>query len=115
MQSVNVSHPDGDPMAVRHTRVPIEGLGVAHVVTNPVVASTDVLLWRYDGSTPVECTHWSSCGGSSAAAQDMHAFWCDLETLTLCVRGVPSIQYFSDWDYMDRKCKQLFGRSFADY
>ncbi len=115
MQSVDASDSRDEKTAVRHTRVPIEGLGVAHVVTDPVVASTEVMLWRYDGATPVDCTHWTRCGGSPEAADDMHIFWCDMETLTLCVRGVSYRHYFSDWDYMDRKTRQLFGVPFAEY
>ena len=44
----------------QHTKVPIEGVGVVHVITkpshNPEYAQTDVMLPRHNGGTPLECT-----------------------------------------------------------
>jgi hypothetical protein len=40
----------------QHTKVPIEGVGVMHMITkprdNPEYAETDVMLSRYNGARP---------------------------------------------------------------
>lgn len=100
------------PSASWYTRVPIEGAGVVHVVTDPLEAGTDVILRCYQGAASVECVHLRSSGGSPESAEEMHTFWSDLETLTFCVRRAPIERYFCNDEYMERKFRQLFGRGF---
>lgn len=109
MRTLDVPCADNDLEAKLHTKVPVEGVGVVHVITDLEVAETDVILWRYNGSTPVECVHLSSCGGSPDSAQEMHIYWCDLETIGLLVRGQLYVTYLIDDDYMCRKQYGLFG------
>jgi hypothetical protein len=97
-----------------HAKVPIEGAGVVHVTTQPMDCrfdhwASEVVLWRYSGHTVTERVRLTSCGGSAESAQKMHTYWCDLETLTLCVQGVRSALGIIR-DYFDRKYEELFGR-----
>lgn len=100
------------PSAAWYTRVPIEGAGVVHVVTDPQEAGTDVILRRYQGAVPVECVHLHSSLGSPESAEEMHTFWSDVETLAYSVRRAPIELYRCNDEYMERKFRQLFGRSF---
>lgn len=109
LRAVEEGRADGDLGARLHTRVPIEGAGVVHVVTDPDVAATDVILWRYRDNTPIECAHLTGSVGGADMAKDMHTYWCDLETLSLCVMGVPYALHIIDMDYFDRKWKEIFG------
>lgn len=98
-----------------HTKVPIEGVGVVHVTTRPDECRyrywhTEVVLWRYCGYTVTERVHLTGSGTSASAADEMHTYWSDLETLVLCTQGVRSALHIID-DYFDRKCDELFGRS----
>ena len=82
---------DGGPLR-EHTIVPIEGVGVMHVLTevsddNPRFGFTDVTLARYtdgelDAPIPVA---GSVC--ESPVTPCMHEHWCDLERLIRCVQG----------------------------
>lgn len=74
------------------TEVPIEGVGVVHVVTevpdtDPGYGFTDVTLARYrDGElTPPIPLAGSVC--ESTVVQCMHEHWCDLQRLIRCVRA----------------------------
>ena len=95
-----------------HTRVPIEGVGVVHVTTKPNDCrfdhwSTDVVLWRYSGSTVKERVHLTGSGCAASSAMEMHTYWCDLETLVLCAQGVPYALHIIDLEYFDRKQREL--------
>ncbi|OMB88525.1 hypothetical protein [Mycolicibacterium conceptionense] len=75
-----------------HTEIPIEGVGVVHVVTevpdaDPVYAFTDVTLARYQGGelTPPIALAGSVC--ESTVARCMHEHWCDLQRLIRCIRA----------------------------
>ena len=101
----------GLPMKL-HTKVPIEGAGVIHVVTKPIECpsgswETDVTLWRYSSGAVAARVHLTGSGTPAISAQDMHTYWCDLETLTLCVMGVRYALHIIDLDYFDRKHKEL--------
>jgi hypothetical protein len=98
--------------------VPIEGAGVVHVTTTPHDCrydgwASEVDLWRYSEGRLTERVRLTSCWGSASSAEEMHTYWCDLETLSLCVRGVRSALAIID-DYFDRKCEELFGRVVGD-
>ncbi len=64
-------------------------------------------LWRYSGGAVAERVHLTGSFTPAISAQDMHTYWCDLETLTLCVMGVRYALYIIDLDYFDRKQKEL--------
>jgi hypothetical protein len=94
----NVPSENGDLKMKQHTKVPIEGVGVVHVITkpsdNPEYAETDVMLSRYNGGTPLECTYLTGSITERDAALEMHTHWCDLERLINdgeypTVRGLP--------------------------
>ena len=100
-----------------YTRVPIEGVGVARVTTKPFRCrydswGTEIVLWRYSGSTIEERINFPGSACSAASADEMHTYWCDLETLALCSQGVRYALHLIDEDYMDRKFRELFGRSY---
>ena len=65
----------------QHTKVPIEGVGVVHVITkpsdNPDYAETDMMLSRYNGGTPVESSYLTGSITERDAALEMHKHWCD--------------------------------------
>lgn len=96
-----------------HTRVPIEGAGVVHVVTDLHTAESEVVLWRYVGETATQCAHLSSCSSDPESAHDMHMYFSDLETLSLLVRGLLYVVYLKDDDYMVRKHQELFGTAMS--
>lgn len=84
------SYPGGEFR--ERTEIPIEGVGVVHVVTeisdtDPVYAFTDVTLARYRGGelTPPIPLAGSVC--ESTAARCMHEHWCDLQRLIRCIRA----------------------------
>lgn len=94
-----------------HTTVPIEGVGVVHITTAPPRCrfdywSTDVVLWRYSDGAFRERVHLTGTGCSTPSAKNMHTYWCDLETLTLCVQGVPSALHIID-EYSEHKQREL--------
>jgi hypothetical protein len=68
-----------DSASSRTPKVPIEGVGVVHVITkpsdNPEYAETDVMLSRYNGGTPLECTYLTGSITARTAALEMHAQW----------------------------------------
>jgi hypothetical protein len=57
----NVPSENGDLKMKQHTKAPIEGVGVVHVITtpsdNPEYAETDLMLSRHNGGAPLECTY----------------------------------------------------------
>ena len=72
----NVPSVNGDLKMKQHTKVPIEGVGVVHVITkpsdNPEYAKTDLMLSRYNGGTPLECTYLTG-SITERGAGDAHA------------------------------------------
>jgi len=87
----------------QHTKVPIEGVGVVHVITkpsdNPEYAKTDLMLSRHNGGTPLECTYLTGSITERDAALEMHTHWCDLERLIKCVQGDREALHLLDIDY----------------
>ena len=73
----NVPSQNGDLKMKQHTKVPIEGVGVVHVITkpsdNPEYAQTDVMLPRHNGGTPRECTCVTGSITERDAAPEMKA------------------------------------------
>lgn len=92
-----------------HTRVPIEGAGVVHVITDRDAAVNDVVLWRHSGGAATECVHLTDCLSEPDQVHDMHAYYSDLETLCLLVSGLLYVVYVIDDDYVVRKHNELFG------
>ena len=88
----------------RHTEVPIEGVGVAHVLTevpddDPGYGFSDVTLARFrDGALEAHIPITGSVG-ESALAWRMHEHWCDLERLIRCVQGDRDALSLLDIDY----------------
>ena len=99
----NVPSVNGDLKMKQHTKVPIEGVGVVHVITkpsdNPDYAETDMMLSRYNGGTPLECTYLTGSITERDAALEMHTHWCDLERLIKCVQGDREALHLLDIDY----------------
>jgi hypothetical protein len=99
----NVPSENGDLKMEQHTKVPIEGVGVVHVITkpgdNPEYAETDVMLSRHNGGTPLECTYLTGSITERDAALEMHAHWCDLERLIKSVQGDREALHLLDIDY----------------
>ena len=97
----NVPSENGDLKMKQHTKVPIEGVSVVHVITkpsdNPEYAETDVM--RYNGGTPLQCTDLTGSITERDAALEMHTDWCDLERLIKCVRGDRKALHLLDIDY----------------
>ncbi|MED5812882.1 hypothetical protein VST63_10970 [Mycolicibacterium sp. 050232] len=86
------------------TEIPIEGVGVVHVVTevpdtDPGYGFTDVTLARYrDGElTPPIPLAGSVC--ESTVVQCMHEHWCDLQRLIRCIRADTKTLYVLDIDW----------------
>lgn len=101
-----------------HDRVAIEGVGVAYVTTEPhgcpgELWETNVRLSRFQDGRLGDPIRLTGSVTPAIAARDMHTYWCDLETLTLCVQGVPSALGIID-DYFDRKQKELHLGDWAD-
>ena len=100
-----------------YTRVPIEGVGVAHVTTRPYECrydgwTTDIVLWRYSDGAVKERVEFPGSGCSASSADEMHTYWCDLETLALCALGAKYALHLIDEDYIDRKFRELFDRPY---
>ncbi|PRC45168.1 hypothetical protein C6A85_96515 [Mycobacterium sp. ITM-2017-0098] len=94
------------------TAIPIEGIGVVQVTTKPIRCradtwETDVELSRYANGELQGPTRLAGSATPAISAADMHTYWCDLETLTLCVRGMRYALHLIDFDYIDRKEKEL--------
>lgn len=94
------------------TAVPIEGVGVVHVTTQPIGCradswETNVELSRFANGKLQAPTRLAGSATPATSAADMHTYWCDLETLTLCVQGVSYALHLIDFDYIDRKEKEL--------
>ena len=96
----NVPSENGDLKMKQHTKVPIEGVGVVHVITkpsdNPEYAETDVMLSRYNGGTPLACTYLtgSITGRPRGAASIGHRLLAECGQLDIdgeypTVRGLP--------------------------
>jgi hypothetical protein len=99
----NVPSANGDLKMKQHTKVPIEGVGVVHVITKPrdnsEDAETDVMLSRYNGGTPLECTYLTGSITERGAALEMHKHWCDLERRIKCVQGDREALHLLDIDH----------------
>ena len=91
---------NGELKMKQHTKVPIEGVGVVHVITkpsdNPEYAETDVMLSRYNGGTPLACTYLtgSITGRPRGAASIGHRLLAECGQLDIdgeypTVRGLP--------------------------
>lgn len=94
-----------------HNEVAIEGVGVVEVTTESSGCrfdswSTDVVLRPYADGAFKERVDLTGSACSTPSAKDMHTYWCDLETLTLCVQGVASALHIID-GYSERKQKEL--------
>jgi hypothetical protein len=102
-----------------YNRVPIEGVGVAHVTTKPYACrydswTTEIVLSRYRAGTVSERVKFPGSDGSASSADEMHTYWCDTETLVLCSQGVTWSLHLINEDYMDRKFRELFGRPWLE-
>ncbi|KWX57058.1 hypothetical protein [Mycobacterium sp. NAZ190054] len=101
------------------TDVPIESAGVIRVITKPIGCragfwETDVELSRYANSALQGPSRLAGSVTPAISAADMHTYWCDLETLTLCVQGVSYALHLIDFDYIERKEKELRLGAWAD-
>jgi hypothetical protein len=94
------------------TKVPIEGVVTKQYGCRYDSWETDIVLWRYSGSKVEERIAFPGSICSASSADEMHTYWCDLETLVLCARGVRYALHLIDADHMDRKFRQPFGRSY---
>ena len=93
-----------DLTLLKHSEIPIEGVGVVHVITevcddDPGYAFSDVTLQRYVGGRLAEPTALTGSVCESTAALSMHEHWCDLERLINCVRGDREALHILDIDY----------------
>lgn len=99
-----------------HSKVPIEGAGVVHVTTQPLGCPAGswesvVTLWRYTDGEVEEKVALTDTFGGAGSAWEMHTYWCDIETLALCVQGkLRGLVHLHDLDYFERKQRELFGR-----
>lgn len=88
----------------RHTEVPIEGVGVVHVLTevpddDPGYGFSDVTLARFRNGALEEHIPITGSVGESAMARCMHEHWCDPERLIRCVQGDRDALSLLDIDY----------------
>ncbi|MGV0646322.1 hypothetical protein ABQE44_23290 [Mycolicibacterium sp. XJ2546] len=98
---------DDEPPSRVHTQIPVEGVGVVHVITevdtDSGYAFSDVTLARYrDG----ELTEHIPLVGSvceSLVARCMHEHWCDVERAIRCVhRDMETLCVLDiDWEMDD--------------
>lgn len=113
------------PLAIRAlperllTVIPIEGVGVVQVTTKPIRCragfwETDVELSRFANGELQEPTRLAGSAAPTISAADMHTYWCDLETLTLCVQGVTYALHLVNFDYIERKERELCLGEWAD-
>jgi hypothetical protein len=87
-----------------HDSIPIEGVGVVHVVTQATeddleYAYSDVTLIRYEHGQPAEHVPVAGSVCEKMVARCMHEHWCDLERLTRCVRGDVQALFIGDIDF----------------
>jgi len=88
----------------RHTEVPIEGVGVVHVLTevpddDPGYGFSDVTLARFRNGALAEHIPVTGSVCEGAMARRMHEHWCDLERLIRCVQGDRDALSLLDIDY----------------
>src|SRR4051812_11673145 len=93
-----------DPLVRQHTEVPIEGVGVVHVLTevpndDPCYGFSDVTLARYRDGRLAEHIPVTGSVCESVMAQCMHEHWCDLRRLIRCVQGDSKALYILDIDW----------------
>lgn len=101
-----------NPAHRQHTAVPIEGVGVVHVITevtddDPGYGFTDVTLARYRNGALDEHTPITGSTCESAVARCMHEHWCDLERMIRCVQGDTAALCLLDIDYELDQLPQL--------
>ncbi|TPW93353.1 hypothetical protein [Mycolicibacterium fortuitum] len=87
-----------------HAEFPIEGVGVAYVVTevspaDPRYGLTDVTLARHRGGELTAPVPLAGSVCESTVARCMHEHWCDVERLIRCVRGDTKTLYVLDIDW----------------
>lgn len=87
-----------------HAEFPIDGVGVAYVVTevspaDPRYGFTDVTLARYRGGELTAPVPLAGSVCESTVARCMHEHWCDVERLIRCVRGDTKTLYVLDIDW----------------
>ncbi|MGV0872054.1 hypothetical protein [Mycolicibacterium sp. XJ879] len=98
----------GDSLLRLHTRVPIEGVGVVHVITevdpdDPGYAFSDVTLARYRDGELAEYVPLVGSVCESVVAQCMHEHWCDVDRAIRCVdRDMETLCLLDmDWELDD--------------
>jgi hypothetical protein len=82
----------GTPPLLFHTKVPIEGIGVVHVITevsaeDPFYAFSDVTLQRYSRERLMDAIAVTGSVCETPFALSMHGHWCELERLVKCAHG----------------------------
>lgn len=95
---------NADQTLRQHTQVPIEGVGVVHVLTevpnnDPGHGFSDVTLARYNDRRLAEHIPITGSVCESAMAPFMHEHWCDLQRLVRCVQGDSKALYILDIDW----------------
>lgn len=88
----------------QHAEVPIEGVGVVHVITevtddDPGYGFTDVTLERYRNGVLHDHIPVTGSTCESAVAEYMHQHWCDPVRLIKCIRGDTDALYLLDIDF----------------
>ena len=88
----------------QHIEVPIEGVGVVHVLTevrddDPGYGFSDVTLARYANGKLAAHIPITGSVCESAVARFMHEHWCDLKRLIRCVQGDTEALYVLDIDW----------------
>lgn len=86
------------------TEVPIEGIGVVHVLTevtddDPGYGFSDVTLARFRDGALEEHVPVTGSVCESAMVRCMHERWCDLERLIRCIQGDRDALSLLDIDY----------------
>lgn len=87
-----------------HAEIPIEGVGVVHVITevsdaDPRYGFSDVTLARYRDGELAAPTPLAGSVCESSVARCMHEHWCDPKRLIRCVRGDSKTRYVLDIDW----------------
>ncbi|OBB28954.1 hypothetical protein [Mycolicibacterium elephantis] len=93
-----------DPLQRIHTQIPIEGVGVVHVITevdpdDPGYAFSDVTLARYRDGELVEHIPLVGSVCESLVARCMHEHWCDVERAIRCVHRDMEVLCLLDMDW----------------
>ncbi|OMC38967.1 hypothetical protein A5740_02680 [Mycobacterium sp. GA-1841] len=93
----------GGPLR-EHTEIPIEGVGVAHVLTevsedDPRFGYTDVLLARYQNGELTAPVPLAGSVCENSVAPCMHEHWCDVPRLVRCIHGDSDTRFVLDIDW----------------